>query len=81
MEGTPGGPARRQDIPAKSGSLVTQHSSGSLPVAGSLLEGKASSLDLGLLPPREMQVSKRCAIRLHSKSQTVPHSVVIARLE
>ena len=81
MEGTPGGPARRQDLPAKSGSLVTQHSSGSLPVAGSLLEGKAGSLDLGLLPPREMQVSKSSAIRLHSKSQIVLHSVIIARLE
>ncbi len=57
VEGATGGPVRRQDVPAKSGSLVSQHSSGSLPVAGSQLEAAAGSLDLGLLPPREMQVS------------------------
>lgn len=47
---------RRQDIPAKPGSLPAQHGSGSLPAAGSNLESRPSSLDLGLLPPREMQV-------------------------
>ena len=47
---------RRQDIPAKPGSMLTQHGSGSLPAAGSHLDSRPSSLDLGLLPPREMQV-------------------------
>ncbi len=46
---------RRQDIPGKMGSMLTQHGSGSLPAAGRL-ESRPSSLDLGLLPPREMQV-------------------------
>ncbi len=47
---------RRQDIPGKPGSMLTQHGSGSMPAAGSHLESRPSSLDLGLLPPREMQV-------------------------
>jgi len=54
-ENLPGTASRRQDIPGKPSSMVTQLSSGSLPVLGSLLEGK-SSVDLGMLPPREMQV-------------------------
>lgn len=48
-----GAVSRRQDIPAARqgpSSILTQHSS------GSLIDGRASSLDLGLLPPREMQV-------------------------
>ena len=46
------------DIPARPASsiVLTQHSSGSLPVTASVLDGRGSSLDLGLLPPREMQV-------------------------
>ncbi|CAL5218518.1 g205 [Coccomyxa viridis] len=47
---------RRQDIPGKPGSMLTQHGSGSMPAAGSHLESRPSSLDLGLLPPREMQI-------------------------
>ena len=47
---------RRQDIPGKPGSMLTQLGSGSLPAAGSHLDSRPSSLDLGLLPPREMQV-------------------------
>ena len=58
-EGASGVPASGTlDIPARPGSSVvlTQHSSGSLPVTASVLDGRGSSLDLGLLPPREMQV-------------------------
>ena len=58
-DGALGAALRRQDIPAKPGSMLTQHGSGSLPAAGSHLESRPSSLDLGLLPPREMQVWHR----------------------